>query len=222
MDKEVVILDLDNTLVKGQSQKLFISYLFKRKLFPARLYLKLLVWFVFYRLGVIREPERVMREAFRLFRGHSFGEIESVVDDFFNAVLKQAVFADTGNLVDEHRRKRRVLVLATNVLEPIARRAAKFLKIPNVLSTKLELIGGVYTGEVEGKIIYGRNKLEALKKFLEENGLGQGRKWAYSDHISDLNVLDLADFPSAVNPDPKLFQEARRRGWPVLLFKKTI
>lgn len=187
-----------------------------------RLYFKLLVWFVFYRLGIVREPERVMREAFRLFRGHSFDEIEGVVDDFFNSVLVRAVFADTDNLVEEHRRRHRVLVLATNVLEPIARRTAKFLKIPNVLSTKLELKGGVYTGEVEGKILYGQNKLEALKKFLKENELGEGRKWAYSDHISDLDVLELADFPSAVNPDPKLFQEARRRGWPVLLFKRTI
>ncbi|MDP3935257.1 MAG: HAD-IB family hydrolase [Candidatus Giovannonibacteria bacterium] len=222
MDKEVVILDLDNTLVKGQSQKLFISYLFKRKLFPTWLYFKLLIWFVFYRLGIVKEPEQVMREAFRLFRGHNFSEIESVVDDFFNTVLKNTIFADTENLLEEHKLKRRVLVLATNVLEPIASRIAKFLKIPNILSTKLELIGGVYTGEVEGKIIYGQNKLEALKKFLEENELSHVQKWAYSDHISDISILELADFPSAVNPDPKLFQEARRRGWPILLFKKTI
>lgn len=213
-------MDLDNTLVKGQSQKLFISYLFERKIFPKILYFKLLAWFVFYRLGFIKNPEKVMREAFKLFGGHSCAEVENVINDFFEKVLKNCFFPEAQKLVEEHRQKKRFLVIATNVLEPIARRVGQFLEISHILSTKLEIKNNVYTGEVDGSIMYGQEKFKALESFLAVENLTQARRWVYSDHISDFPILEKADYPFVVNPDPKLFREAREKNWPILLFKK--
>jgi phosphoserine phosphatase len=38
----------------------------------------------------------------------------------------------------------------------------------------------------------------------------------YSDSINDLPLMDNADHPVATNPDERLRNVARTRGWPIL------
>ncbi len=66
--KDLVILDLDNVIVKGQSQKLLLNYLFKRKLIGYWYFLKIYLWFVFYKIGLIKNPKRVMEYAFSFLK----------------------------------------------------------------------------------------------------------------------------------------------------------
>ena len=221
MNKEIAIFDLDNTLTEGYSQKLFISFLFKKGLFPWYLYSELLIWFSLYKLGILKNPDRIMRKAFKLFRGHSFSEVQGIVEMFFNDVMRTSFYPEAEKLVHDHLQKKRLVILATSVLGPIAERAGKFLKISHVISTKLEIVEDVYTGEVVGDVIYGHNKYLALNNFFKENNLQDYSTWAYSDHISDLEVLENADFSIAVNPDPKLFDIAKERGWQIINFNKT-
>ncbi|MEG0505800.1 MAG: HAD-IB family hydrolase, partial [Raoultibacter sp.] len=77
---------------------------------------------------------------------------------------------------------------------------------------------GTYTREVDGLPVEGEQKLDAVKRFGDEN-YGPGN-WelaaAYGDHHSDRAVLKAALQAFAVNPDRPLLRTARKQNWNVV------
>jgi len=61
-----------------------------------------------------------------------------------------------------------------------------------------------------------RGDLTALLAFAEEQGIDFAESWFYSDSITDMPMLERVGHPVAVNPDPRLRLEAKRRNWPIL------
>jgi phosphoserine phosphatase len=61
-------------------------------------------------------------------------------------------------------------------------------------------------------------KVTRLHEWLRARGhaLDQFDSTAYSDSINDLPLLSVANHPVAVDPDPRLAEQARERGWPVV------
>ena len=61
-------------------------------------------------------------------------------------------------------------------------------------------------------------KVTRLHEWLHARGhaLAQLDSTAYSDSINDLPLLSAVNHPVAVDPDAKLAQQARERGWRVI------
>ena len=51
---------------------------------------------------------------------------------------------------------------------------------------------------------------------LEKLDRSRCRIWFYSDHVSDVPVLEWADEPVAANPHHDLRVEAKKRGWTIV------
>ncbi|MFH1422079.1 MAG: haloacid dehalogenase-like hydrolase, partial [Planctomycetota bacterium] len=81
-----------------------------------------------------------------------------------------------------------------------------------------EIKDGKYTGNIKGLVSYGIYKIERIKEFIEENGFSLAGSWVYTDHISDLQLLEMADNKCVVNPDKKLKRLAEKRGWKLYIF----
>src|SRR4029079_3693215 len=56
----------------------------------------------------------------------------------------------------------------------------------------------------------------------DRHGYDLSASYAYSDSMTDLPMLEAVGFPHAVNPDRALRREAQQRGWPVLMFRRTV
>jgi phosphoserine phosphatase len=72
---------------------------------------------------------------------------------------------------------------------------------------------GSLTGEVPGALPIGEARGDLLRKLAATNGFAIEETIAYADSTSDLPMLEAAGTAVAVNPDTKLRQLARRRGW---------
>jgi len=68
-NKELVIFDLDGVIVKGQSQKYFLDFLFKKGKIPLYFYLRVYLWFFLYRIGLVKNPKSVMKYAYSFLKG---------------------------------------------------------------------------------------------------------------------------------------------------------
>lgn len=55
--KELVIFDIDGTIIKGQSQVLFLRYLLSIHRITRVFYLKILLWFILYKLGIVKDQK---------------------------------------------------------------------------------------------------------------------------------------------------------------------
>ena len=109
------------------------------------------------------------------------------------------------------------IVTATNsfVTAPIAREFG----VAHLVATEPELIDGGFTGKVSGTPCFREGKVTRVDQWLA----AQGRHWSdfsasrfYSDSHNDLPLLERVTRPIAVRPDPLLQQLALKRGWEVI------
>ena len=61
-----------------------------------------------------------------------------------------------------------------------------------------------------------------MKELVEKSNFTFRDSYIYSDHISDLRLLELGDHPVVINPGIKLYNVAKSRGWAILSFSKVI
>jgi HAD superfamily hydrolase (TIGR01490 family) len=104
-----------------------------------------------------------------------------------------------------------VIITATNrfVTGPIAER----LGVETLLATEAEIVGGRYTGRSIDVPCFKEGKVTRLNRWLEENGFDLEDSYFYSDSMNDLPLLEQVANPVVVDPDPRLQEEAKRRGW---------
>jgi HAD superfamily hydrolase (TIGR01490 family) len=221
--KELVILDLDGTIIKGQSQLLFLNFLLKKRIIGLFFYIRIYLWFLFYKLGFLKNSEEVvdiMNYSFSFLKGKKREYVEGLVNDFFNKNIKEFIFSEMTDIINKHKSEGRELLIISNSVDVIVGKVAEFLGISNYIGTKLELVDGKFTGKILGGIVYGKNKIIFAKDFIEKNNLDFKNSWVYTDHISDLDLMALSSNPHAVNPDKLLKAETKKRNWPILMFKK--
>jgi phosphoserine phosphatase len=96
------------------------------------------------------------------------------------------------------------------------------LDIEHSIATRVEVVDGKFTGRGIKPFCYGRGKLYWAEKFAEEHGIDLAASWFYTDSIVDLPMLEAVGHPVAVNPDPRLRAEAKRRGWLVVDDTRTV
>jgi HAD superfamily phosphoserine phosphatase-like hydrolase len=138
-------------------------------------------------------------------------------------------FEDGVERVAWHARKGHTIVIVSGTLEPLACAAAVALMLRLAVSgtavsvalcaTKLEEIGGRWTGRILGEAMFGEAKARAVRAVAEEMRLDLSQSWAYGDSAQDRWMLASVGNPTAVNPTAQLSRIARKRGWPVLRWR---
>ena len=118
-------------------------------------------------------------------------------------------------LIQAHQAAGLPLVLISGGLhEGIARLARELCAQGE--GTKVRQRNGRYTGSVEGGVCQGVGKAEPARAVLAARRYDPAQCYAYGDTASDIPFLELFGRPHAVDPDPRLAAEARRRGWPII------
>jgi len=222
MSRELVILDLDGVVVKGQSQQTLLKYLKKEKIINFPSFVKIYVWFILYKLGFAKDPKEIMVYAFRFLKDRTIEEVEAIMDDFFIKSLKKTIFSGAVQMINDHLQSGREIIVVSNAAEFIVKKICSFLEVGNFLGTQIELNGNRYTGRMAAGANYGEGKMKRLLDFIEHGNFDMSKSLAYSDHISDLPMLNLAAQPVAVNPDKALKRLAKTKHWPILIFKDQL
>lgn len=217
--KDLVIFDMDGTLIDGQSQQYFLKYMLDKKYINKIQYFKIFFWFVLYKIGIVNNPKKISTIAFSFMKGIKTEQMNFLVEDFFSSILKDKIYSAGKEKVDWHLKMNNDLLLLTNAIEPIAKIVTKYLNIPEYLCTELEIIDNIYTGKILGVNTYGRNKVLKILSYVKENDCNIKKTWAYCDHGSDIDIMGIVKHPIAVNPDKTLKKESKRRGWKIINFK---
>jgi HAD superfamily hydrolase (TIGR01490 family) len=160
---------------------------------------------------------KVFNEFFyRYYAGLSEDRLVTLAEDMFEDVLKDAIFPQAKDLIDEARRSGCKIVLVTGALDFTMRPLARYLGADDLIANKMQYVGGVATGRVIPPIIEGANKANAIRDYCERQGLALNKSHAYSDSASDYAMLAVVGRPTAVNPDMRLRSIARAYQWPIL------
>ncbi len=103
-------------------------------------------------------------------------------------------------------------------VDAIARRVG--IASADVIGTRLVEQGDMVLARIDGENCYDNAKLPRIAEWMAKIGVSReaAHLRCYSDHVSDVSMLDLADEPFATTPSPKLRAVAAARGWPILDF----
>jgi putative phosphoserine phosphatase/1-acylglycerol-3-phosphate O-acyltransferase len=122
-------------------------------------------------------------------------------------------------VIEEHRREGRTLVMATTTPYDLVAPLAELLGFDDVVATRYRVgPDGTYDGSLDGPFVWNSGKLAAVRTWSRDRGIDLTDCYAYSDSVFDVPLLSAVGHPTAVNPDPRLAVVAAARRWPVLHF----
>ena len=111
--------------------------------------------------------------------------------------------------------------LVTAAPEDMATLIAKRLGLTGALGSKAEIKDGLYTGQMNGPLLHGKEKAIAVRQLAAEKGFVLEDCLAFSDSNNDLPLLQCVGHPSAINPDALLGLRAMAEGWPIHDFRRA-
>jgi HAD superfamily hydrolase (TIGR01490 family) len=212
----VVFFDVDNVLIKGQSQLYLVKFLFRNKLIKLFFFLQILFWFFLYKIHLVYDINKVRNGAFLTFKGWDLEKSNLFFKHFYETEIKPRLIEESKKIIVEHQKKGREIVLLSASLREILVLIAKDLDVKYVIATNLEINAGEYSGKIKEVVPYGIQKKFLIEKFLEEKGWNAVNTFAYADHITDKELLQSIKNPFVVNPDNLLRKLAIKNKWPIL------
>jgi HAD superfamily hydrolase (TIGR01490 family) len=212
----LAIFDLDNTLLRGDSDHAWGRFLIENHIVDGEEYERENErYYAQYQAGTLDIME-FLAFALRPLALHDRAALDAWHRQYMQTKVLPMITPAARALVNLHRANGDTLVIitATNrfVTEPIAEE----FEIPHLIATEPEVIEGRFTGKVAGTPCYREGKVTRLKSWMQQQGQTLQDSWFYSDSHNDLPLLSIVDHPVAVNPDDILRREAQQRGWQIL------
>jgi HAD superfamily hydrolase (TIGR01490 family) len=210
--------DVDNTVIQGASIFHLARGLHRRDFFTTRDILSAAWKQAYFRVVGVEDPEHVAEaraSALAFIKGHSVDELVAIGEEIFDETMAGRIWPGTRALAQMHLDQGQRVWLVTAAPIEIANTIAKRLGLTGALGTVAEHVDGVYTGRLVGDLLHGPSKAAAVQALAEQEGLDLSRCSAYSDSHNDLPMLSLVGDPCVINPDSRLREHARARGWRV-------
>ena len=207
--------DLDRTLLRRSSALALAPAFRAAGLISRRQLAKAAAWQALFVLrGASHDAvKRAAVDGLVVLRGFRPEELQVLVAEAMERVLRPLVYAESLDLVARHRRRGEPVYIVSATLQEIVQAIADDLDFDGALGTICEVKDGVYTGRAL-RALHAEEKARCLRELdydLEAST-------AYSDSHTDLPFLEAVGHPVAVNPDRALRRIAAERRWLVLEF----
>ena len=217
MKRKLVIFDLDNTILNGDSDYSWINFLINENYVDKHEYEKRNQYFYDQYYEGNLDYDEWAEFALSTIKGKTPFDLEGLLSKFLSTVIEPMINIYALRLLHNHHHDNDIMLLAsaTNsvLVEPIARR----LGFENIVATEVEIIDGVYTGKVYGRPALGQGKLTKVEEWASQNNIKDFKDAIfYSDSINDLPLLSEVGVPIAVNPDDQLRNLSIKNNWEVI------
>jgi HAD superfamily hydrolase (TIGR01490 family) len=212
----LVLFDLDNTLIGGDSDYLWGEFLVRKELVDVEAYRQSNE--AFYR---DYETGRLDVAAYLKFALAPLATLEpqfltELHAEFMQQCIEPIWLPKAEKLVSLHRDAGQELAVITStnrfVVEPIVAK----LEIENLICSEPEIIDGRYSGNFIGTPCFAEGKITNINQWLKDRRELLKSAWFYSDSHNDLPLMREVDTPVAVDPDDKLLAEAQALDWKII------
>jgi HAD superfamily hydrolase (TIGR01490 family) len=214
----LAIFDLDNTLLRGDSDYAWGQFLIENRVVDGAAYERENNhYYAQYRAGSLDIME-FLTFALRPLVAHERATLDRWHQQYMQTKVRPMITPQARALVDKHRQRGDTLVIISATNRFVTGPIAEEFNVPNLIATEPEIRGGRFTGKIAGTPCFREGKVIRLKNWAQEHGQSLQGSWGYSDSHNDLPLLSLVEHPVAVNPDDILRREAQKRGWEILAF----
>ena len=212
----LVIFDLDNTILNGDSDYAMINYLVHTQALDESAGKQNQIFIEDYQRGEL-DFDAYTTFALSAYIGMTRSEINEYMLPFVAKVIEPMINTLALKIIHDHGDSGDTILLASATNELIVQPIAKRLDIQNVIGTQVKFINDKCTGEYIPPSALGEGKLQLVQQWMQKNNFDDfSGVTFYSDSINDLPLLEAVDFPKAVNPDAMLEKISLERGWEII------
>jgi HAD superfamily hydrolase (TIGR01490 family) len=219
----IAFFDVDNTITRGSTLYFLGKGMYNRGFFTKR---DIGAWVLanirFRMTGTEKSAviSRFQKAATDFIGGHDVKEIRIIGEQIYSEFVSPSIWQGTIELAKEHLSSGDEVWLVTASPEDFANLIAERLGFTGAIGTKAEIKDGKYTGNLNGKLLHGKEKAIAITELTKARGINLKDCFAYSDSHNDLPLLSAVGHPRAINPDAKLRIIAFAQSWPVHDFRR--
>lgn len=215
----LVLFDLDNTLLNGDSdfewsQFLIDQGVLDRELFEAQN----LAFYQQYKAGTL-DIHAFLDFQLKPLSRHTRQELNSWHEQFMQQKVRHMMTDPAQQLVTRHRAAGDVCVIITATNSFVTAPIARTFGVEHLIATEPEQKDGEFTGRVDGVPCFREGKITRLENWMAGHGWNWSSfsdSWFYSDSLNDLPLLGKVKHPVAVDPDDTLRAHAEKKGWPII------
>lgn len=212
----LVLFDLDNTLIAGDSDHLWGEFMVQQGLVDAASYrARNDEFYLAYQHGEL-DIEAYLNFSLEPLARFSRAQLAEFHQQFLREMIQPLRLPRAEALIAEHQNQGDLVAIITSTNRFITQPIAELLQVEHLMATELEIVAERYSGRILGRPCYREGKIHHLEAWLKDRPYDMDGSYFYSDSINDLPLLQEVDNPVAVDPDPELEAEARRRGWQVI------
>lgn len=221
--RTAAFFDLDKTVIATSSALAFGRRFYASGLINRRAMLKSAYAQFVYMLAGADESQmgRLRDEMAAAVTGWDAAAVRGIVDEALHDLIDPLVYDEAAGLIESHRSAGHDVVVVSSSGEDIVRPIAAMLGADDVIATRVQVVDGRYTGEIEFYAA-GPAKATAIREMAARVGYDLADCYAYSDSATDVPMLEVVGHPAAVNPDRALRRTAQERGWPILRFQHPV
>ncbi len=218
--KKAIFSDIDKTLIPNGSLNLLVQHLYKKKLIPLSLILRVLYWYLLYKMNWIKDFSKVIAKSSQLLTplltDYSVSELDTLIKDWFNKDITKIIYPELEERIRKLHGQGYEIYFVTSTIEPIAKRFQEYFGFGKIVATELKEEKGHYSTYPDGKPCHGQEKSDRIMELASSDKLDLANSIAFSDHISDLYMLKIVGHPVVVNPKPLLKMIAKKNKWEII------
>ena len=216
---DLVLFDLDNTLLAGDSDFEWAQFLIGRGVVDREIYeARNLEFYEQYKAGTLDIHAFLDFQLAPLAR-HSRAELDAWHREFMTERVEPMMTEAARRIVRSHIESAALVAIVTATNSFVTGPIARAFGIPHLVATIPAQQDGCFTGQPRGTPAFKAGKIARVDAWLESMGLYFGSfetSYFYSDSHNDLPLLERVTNPVAVDPDDTLRNHAQARNWPVI------
>ncbi len=209
--------DFDGTIYKGVIAFDFVKFAFGKRVIKYSEALSLSKFIYYYLLDKFNLAERriINNRIYQSIKGRNSKELASASEKFFAQNSGKNFYKNVLEIIKWHKSKNHKVIIVTSALREIIGPAKKLLRADDIIATEVETRNGIYTGVIK-ELPIGDNRIISVRNYCKKHNINMEKSYAYSDHFSDIPLLESLGNAIATNPDKRLLKYAADKGWKII------
>ena len=215
---ELLIFDLDNTLLAGDSDRNWGIFLSEQQIVDASYLDESERFYNNYYEGSL-DIDGFLSFCLRPLIANDMSVLLGLRDQFIEEKIKPIVTKVGKELIDKAHFEGKKVIIATATNDFVTRPIADIFGVSVLIATEFEVINNSFTGRVIGAPCFRDGKLNKVTKWISDNNFDLSQASFYSDSFNDLPLLEKVRNPIVVDGDDKLIQIGKKNNWECISFR---
>ena len=215
---ELLIFDLDNTLLAGDSDRNWGIFLAEQKVVESSYLDESEKFYNNYYDGSL-DIDGFLSFCLKPLIENDMSYLLELRKQFIEDKIKPIITEPGREIINQAIEDGKTVIIATATNDFVTRPIADLFNVRALIATEFEVINQKFTGKVLNSPCFREGKVSKVKKWVDDNNFDLSKASFYSDSFNDLPLLEKVKNPVIVDGDDKLLEIGKNRNWDCISFR---